>query len=185
MGRFKSIVVATDLTSESLGVISYASHLGQDEGARLTIVHVAPSVSLADYSDIVPGKDLDALDREYLEHARTTLEGWVKRHLGKRSGVELVIEQGVVDDIICRVAEDVAADVVVVASHAREGLSRLVLGSIAERVIRESPCPVLVVKPPKPTIKVKSEKGKTRSDSNKELASDSGSPHQETHGVSI
>jgi nucleotide-binding universal stress UspA family protein len=170
MSRFKSIVVATDLSSESLGVISYASHLDQDDSARLTIVHVAPSVSLADYSDIVPGRDLDALDQEFLEHARTTLEGWVKRHLGKRSGVDVVVEQGVVDEIVCRVAEDVDADVVVVASHGREGLSRLLLGSIAERVIREAPCPVLVVKPPNPTITVKSE--------------EDGSPDKETHGVS-
>jgi nucleotide-binding universal stress UspA family protein len=51
--------------------------------------------------------------------------------------------------VICETAEELGASVIVIATHGRKGLGHLVLGSVVERVLREAPCPVLVVKPPK------------------------------------
>jgi nucleotide-binding universal stress UspA family protein len=55
------------------------------------------------------------------------------------------IELGDVATTICRVAEELPADVIVVGSHGRTGLKRMLLGSVSEHVVRHSPCPVLVV----------------------------------------
>jgi nucleotide-binding universal stress UspA family protein len=155
--RFKSIVVATDLSPESLGVVSYAAHLAQAQEARLTIVHAAAAVSLANYTHFVPKTDLDAVDQRVAAHAREALEKWVKRHVHKPADAEIVVAAGITDEVICEAAQDADADLLVVSSHGRDGLSRLVMGSVAERVIREAPCPVLVVKPPRPVIDVSSE----------------------------
>jgi nucleotide-binding universal stress UspA family protein len=55
------------------------------------------------------------------------------------------MELGDVATTICRVAEDIPADVIIVGSHGRTGLRRMLLGSVSEHVVRHSPCPVLVV----------------------------------------
>lgn len=150
MERFKDIVAATDLSSESLGVVSYAGHLASAEDSQLTIVHVAPSVSLTDYRPLVAAADLDLVDRELLDHAQAKLEAWSKRHLKKVPSVEIVVQLGVIDEVVCQVADERDADVLVVGTHERSGLSRIAVGSVAERLMREAPCPVLVVRPPTP-----------------------------------
>jgi nucleotide-binding universal stress UspA family protein len=58
------------------------------------------------------------------------------------------IEVGDVANTVCRVAEDLNVDVIVVGSHGRTGLGRLFLGSVSEHVVRHAPCPVLVVREP-------------------------------------
>ncbi len=151
MERFKNILVATDLEATSLGVVSYAAHLLPVEGGELGIVHVAPTVSLGDYAGFVPAHDLDDVDRDLLAHARMTLEEWVHRHVKTTARVNITVEQGVIYEVVCRVAEEMNADVLVVGSHGRDGLSRLVLGSTAEKLMRHAPCPVLVVRPPEPS----------------------------------
>jgi nucleotide-binding universal stress UspA family protein len=59
--------------------------------------------------------------------------------------VDRRIEVGDVASTICRVAEQLPADVIVVGSHGRTGLKRMLLGSVSEHVVRHAPCPVLVV----------------------------------------
>ena len=158
MKRFKDIVAATDLSSASLGVVSYASHLASAEDSQLTIVHVVPSASLTDYGPLVAAADLDLVDRELLEYARTTLESWAHRHLKHVHAVDVVVQHGTIDEVICQVAKERDADVLVVGSHERRGLDRITIGSIARRLMREAPCPVLVVNPPTPTETVETEK---------------------------
>jgi nucleotide-binding universal stress UspA family protein len=57
-----------------------------------------------------------------------------------------VVEVGDAADVICRVADRLHVDVVIVGSHGRTGLGRLFLGSVSEHVVRHAPCPVLVVR---------------------------------------
>jgi nucleotide-binding universal stress UspA family protein len=61
---------------------------------------------------------------------------------------ELVLRGGITHEVICEVAKQVGASVIVMATHGRKGLGHLMLGSVTERVLRDAPCPVLVVKPP-------------------------------------
>jgi nucleotide-binding universal stress UspA family protein len=63
--------------------------------------------------------------------------------------VDEVVEVGDAADVICRVADRLGVDVVIVGSHGRGGLGRLFLGSVSEHVVRHAPCPVLVVREPR------------------------------------
>jgi universal stress protein A len=93
------------------------------------------------------------------EAARERLDQWVSRHVKRRAGVTVALSTGVVDEAICRYADECGASVIVIATHGRKGLSHMVLGSVAERVVRGAPCPVLVIKPPKAAV---AEPGKGR-----------------------
>ena len=148
MKHFKHVLATTDLSPESFSAVQYASHLAEGQGAKLSILHVVHSISLA-YTDFVPPVDMTNIEQAIEEAAREKLEQWVKRHLKRRSGVTIALRGGVVDEAICSYAEECGASVIVIATHGRRGLTHMVLGSVAERVVRSAPCPVLVIKPPK------------------------------------
>jgi len=153
MNRFKRIVATTDLSPESYSAVSYAAHLAKGQGAKLVVLHVPHSVSLA-YTGFTPPVSMADIDKTIEDSARKEVESWVKSHLRKLESVKTIVRRGVTHEVICAVAEEVDASVVVMATHGRKGLGHIVLGSVTEAVLRDAPCPVLVVKPPHPTIDV-------------------------------
>ena len=148
MKHFKHILATTDLSPESFAAVSYAAHLAHGQGAKLTILHVPHSTSLA-YTEFIPPIDMVNIDATIEQAARERLHGWVKHHLPEMPGAAVVLRSGITHETICEVAEELGASVIVIATHGRKGLGHLVLGSVTERVLRNAPCPVLVVKPPK------------------------------------
>ena len=160
MKHFKHVLATTDLSPESFSAVQYAAHLAEGLGAKLSILHVVHTVSMA-YTDFVPPVDMTNIDMAIEEAAREKLEQWVKRHLKRGASVKLELRGGVVDEAICDYAKECGASVIVIATHGRKGLSHVVLGSTAERVVRSAPCPVLVIKPPKPAVSVASAARKT------------------------
>lgn len=153
MKRFKHILAATDLSPESFAAVQYAAHLAEGQGAKLTILHVPQTTTLL-FTDFAPPVDLLSLDRSIEAAARETLEGWVRRHLkGSKVPARIVIRAGVTHEVVCKAAEDAGASLIVMATHGRRGIGHVILGSVTERVLREAPCPVLVVRPPTPAAK--------------------------------
>ena len=152
MKRFKHVLVATDLSPESLSAVQYASHLASDDGAKLTIVHVPHSTALA-FTEFTPPIDVVNIDATIEHDARERLQKWAKQHV-RHGNTELIVRSGIIHETICKVAAEGGASVIVMATHGRKGLGRAVLGSVTERVLRDAPCPVLAIKPPKPAIRV-------------------------------
>jgi nucleotide-binding universal stress UspA family protein len=147
MKRFKHIVATTDLSPESFSAVSYAAHLARSQGSKLTVVHVAHSTSLV-FTDFAPPIDMVNIDAAIEQAAVEQLDEWVARHLHNVPRVDVTVRRGITHEVICEVAKEVDASVIVIATHGRKGIGHLFLGSVAERVIRDAPCPVLVVKPP-------------------------------------
>ncbi|HYC57205.1 MAG TPA: universal stress protein [Candidatus Binatia bacterium] len=154
MKRFKHILAPTDLSPESFAAVQYAAHLAQAQGSKLTILHVAQVTTLL-FTDFSPPIDLLALDKEIESAARQKLEGWIARHLKADVKPKVLLRSGVTHDVINETAAALEASLVVMATHGRRGLGHALLGSVTERVLREAPCPVLVVRPPVPKAKRK------------------------------
>jgi nucleotide-binding universal stress UspA family protein len=79
--------------------------------------------------------------------ARTRLERISHQNLQPEIRYELLVMIGDPAVQVLQLASQLGADLIVMATHGRKGLHRLVLGSVAEHVVREAPCPVLTVKP--------------------------------------
>lgn len=152
MKRFKHILATTDLSPESFAAVQYAAHLAEGQAAKLTILHVPQTTTLL-FTDFAPPVDLLSLDRTIEAAARETLEGWVARHVKSKSGARVVIHGGTTHEVICKVAADAGANLIVMATHGRRGIGHVILGSVTERVLRDAPCPVLVVRPPTPAVR--------------------------------
>jgi nucleotide-binding universal stress UspA family protein len=145
MKRFKSIVATTDLSRESLSTVRFAVHLAMAQHAALTIVHVPESPAALSPEFKMPPQ-LEQLSAEMNRAARRKLEDWSKRY-SKKLEIDVVVERGRTCETICDIAGRQDADLIVISTHGRRGFGKLLLGSVTNRLLREAPCPVLVVPP--------------------------------------
>ena len=143
--RIKRILVPIDFSANSLDALAYALQLTQPFGADLLLLHVVEPVYVTDPN--VGSADLTTLLDEQLRSAGAQLAriGADLRRQGQR--VRTLVECGVPAQIIVDVATNSAADLIVIATHGRTGLSHMLIGSVAERVVRLADCPVLTVRP--------------------------------------
>jgi nucleotide-binding universal stress UspA family protein len=138
MIRIRKILYPTDFSSHSNQAYFHAVTLAESHGADLTIMFVHTSAFRAP-----EGTSRDS-DRDYW---RDQLEQI--RPVDARIPVRHVLIEGDPATEIVRHAEESATDLIVMGTHGRSGLERLLMGSVAEKVMREAPCSVLVVKLPK------------------------------------
>ncbi|MBY0457277.1 MAG: universal stress protein [Gemmataceae bacterium] len=143
----RRILVPTDFTDCATKAVRYAAELADKFQAELILLHVVPDTVLALPDAVMPTPaplaDLDAL-REAGKSGLANLIGALKlERLNPRPEVRL----GSPEQEIVAAAHDLKADLVCVSTHGRDGLSRVLLGSVAEQVVRHAPCPVLTVRP--------------------------------------
>jgi nucleotide-binding universal stress UspA family protein len=142
MSVFKHVLAATDLSDASAPALELAVSLAREAGARLTVVHACeipvfpegiPPVDWVTPVTAAAGARLDAL------------VGGLRGRVGE---ARAVLEVGAPWEVILAAAAKAGADLVVVGTHGRRGLAHAMLGSVAERVVRLSPVPVLTVRSP-------------------------------------
>ncbi len=139
---FRRILVPHDFSPAADHALREAAVLARETGGRLQVLHVLeplyvpinmPSQAMPDPYTFVPGQ-------------RSALERHVRKVLGSGPpAVSVVVEVGQPTASILDAARK--ADSIVMSTHGRTGLPHLLLGSVAERVVRQSPIPVLTVRP--------------------------------------
>ncbi|MDB4974834.1 MAG: putative Universal stress protein [Myxococcaceae bacterium] len=140
-GPAQTILVATDFEAASLAAVPYAFELAEAISARVYLLHVYAPVVLpsADGWGDVP---FDSLHHRALVRVRELAKPYHRsEHLGK-----CIATMGEPSQVILETAVELAADMIVVGTHSRSGVKHLFLGSVAEHVIREATCPVVVAR---------------------------------------
>ena len=140
---FRRILVATDFAESAEEALARAVDLGRTHGAELLLLHVF--VDLPAYPEVSAGR-VEAIYEEQRRWVEAELERQARRARSQGLLARPVLRTGAPASTIAEVAAEERADLVVVGTHGRTGLDRLVVGSVAERVVRLAPCPVLVVK---------------------------------------
>ncbi len=143
--EFRSIVVATDGSKYSEAAASDAIGLAKRNGSALTVISVVPSelMTSMDLDFIInPGKIVEEEMHNAENHAKAVKEAAQKEGVVAKA----FVVSGKPADAIIKTAKETNADLIVVGSHGRTGLEKLLMGSVAERVIILAPCAVLVVK---------------------------------------
>lgn len=144
---FRVIVVPTDFSDHSLRALPYALGLAENYGAKIKILFVnEPSLQVSDMAWV--GVDDGALQDEHVSAALKNMKRIVKDQIPPDVEAETVVRSGDAVEEIIQFADEADADLIVMATHGRGGLSHLLMGSTAEQVIRKSPCPVLTLKLP-------------------------------------
>ena len=117
-------------------------------GAKLYLVHVIYDIAKTSGS-YVPHVSLDELYKEMEKNAKAELEKCFTEEMRICKDVEHVVLKGTPYEEISRFAEENKIDLIVIGTHGRKGLDRMLFGSTAEQVVRHAPCPVLTVRLPK------------------------------------
>ncbi len=142
----RAILVATDFSPMAERALDFAISVATASGASITLLHVydLPAFSLPP-GILVPTEDIVGA----VESAsREKMDELVQKKRGAGVKIGKMLRDGVPWETIEGVAGEIGADLVVVGTHGRRGLSRALLGSVAERVLRTSKHPVLVVPAP-------------------------------------
>jgi nucleotide-binding universal stress UspA family protein len=138
------ILHPTDFSQHSNYAFGIAADLSRQNQATLLVLHTVPSLSAATVSY---GEVTSELEPEgYRRRATEELRRVVPTPTGV--AIEYLIAEGEPADEITRVAHERSCDLIVMATHGHTGLRHLFSGSVAEEVVRRSPCPVLTAKLP-------------------------------------
>lgn len=134
----KKIVVPIDFSDESFAALDVAVELA-DDSSQVMVVHVVDPVSAADWS--VGWAPLD-------ETGRLKIENLLRKRLSENrfQRVQAEVRFGDPGQTVVNLAQECGAELIVMPSHGRRGVPRLMVGSVAERVTRLAHCPVLILR---------------------------------------
>ncbi len=145
MSHWKTILVPTDLSDCSRVAFRTAETLARSIGAHLVVVHVNPAGGpMVAYDEVLRRLESE----EYRKKFDETLH-----HLRSKEGrvnVEYQVVQGDPVEQILKLAKETGADAIVIGTHGRGGLMHVLLGSVAEKLLRQAPCAVVAVRMPRP-----------------------------------
>lgn len=142
--KINKILLPTDFSDESLYALSYAVDLAKIFNAKLYLFHVIYDIEKASNLHI-PHPSITELYKDLENHALRNLNSFGIDIREDLKDVESVVKRGIPYEEIIKFAKDNDIDLIIIGTLPRSGVERFFVGSTTQRVIRNAPCPVLVV----------------------------------------
>lgn len=137
---WKKLIVPTDFSSCSHPALAAAAELQERSGAEVLLLHVTEPA----YEGLrVQTGELHA---QMKQAAEAELKKLAADHFASAAKLRWLIKEGRPADVICQVAAAEQADAIIIPTHGHSGLKHVLLGSVAEKIVRHAPCSVLVVR---------------------------------------
>lgn len=148
MIAIRRILVPTDFSDNSAPAVRYAAELADKFQAEVVLLHVVQDLALVLPDAVMPTPlatpDLD----DMIAAAKTGIADQVKALDLARLNPKAEVRVGSPATEIVAAATDLKSDLLCISTHGRTGLAHFLLGSVAEKITRHAPCPVLIVRPP-------------------------------------
>ena len=150
MLNLKKILYPTDFSEYSLAALPYAVRLTQQNDAELFCVHVVemPQEEYLTSEYMVPLNVPHVPEDKVLRNARARMERFMAENLSGIDRVTSRVLKGIPFIEIIRYAREQSIDLIVIGTHGHSALAAMLLGTVAEKVVRKAPCPVLTVRHP-------------------------------------
>ncbi|KAF1073504.1 universal stress protein [Halodesulfovibrio sp. MK-HDV] len=145
MVAIKKAVVAVDFSDESTYIAEYARLFAEKFDAELIVVYAAPSLN--QYVGFhVPPNTIESFVGEIVTGAEKSMDNFLEKHF---SGVKTTgkVVTGFAAEEILEIAADAKADLIIMGTHGRTGIDRILFGSVAAKIVRGADIPVLTVRP--------------------------------------
>ena len=141
----KNILVPTDMSEGAEEALDFACELAQTFGATIHLLNVIgiPTLGVPELGVALTSTMIDSM----VHDNQVALEEIATRKRGSVQIGQVLLRTGDARDMICQAAKEVGADLIVMGTHGRRGVTRALLGSVTESVVRMAPCPVLTVRP--------------------------------------
>lgn len=141
----KKILFPLDLAEISQKIVPYVKAMAEKFDAEIHLVFVA--TLLEEFSSYVPHLSVDQFEKEMVEGAERRMIEFRKDFFKECLNCKSVVLRGDIADEIVGYIKSEGIDLVILGTHGRQGLNRLIFGSVAEKVIKMSPVPVLSINP--------------------------------------
>jgi nucleotide-binding universal stress UspA family protein len=146
MGMFQTILTAVDFSEMSGAVLHYAAGLAaMSPGARLLVANVVPDPLHEPWMVEAVGMDFAQLQKDWTAEAYGRLEQLTKNEGLSLDSFETTVVVGKPAHALVELASERAVDAIVIGTHGYGPVKHMLLGSVAERVLRRAPCPVITV----------------------------------------
>jgi len=136
----KKILIAIDNGPTSEKVASNGFQLGQQLNAEIALISVVDTTNLMTEGGVTPGELADIIKKDYKKNQQMIIE-----KIFKDFKVWTFVEKGKPFEAILKVADEWKSDIIVLGTHGRTGLSHLLMGSVAEKIIRHSEKPLFII----------------------------------------
>lgn len=142
--RIRHILVPFDFSDYAEKALHYAVAFARQFESKITLLHVCPipyyPAEIGGLPAIVP------MNEPPIDRIQAHLEAYSRRHIPPAMRQHTSVRMGPAYEEICEAARELAVEMIIIATHGRTGFKRALMGSTAERVVRQAPCPVLVVR---------------------------------------
>lgn len=146
MKEINKLLVPVDFSDNSQKILRTAAELAQRFKAELSVVFVAQRFD--DYSGFfVPHEPVAQFEEEIVRSAEEKMKNFIQESLAADTPVSTRVLTGDVAETIVDYAAQIGIDLIVMGTHGYKGLERVLFGSVAEKVIKTAPCPVLSINP--------------------------------------
>jgi nucleotide-binding universal stress UspA family protein len=150
---FKKILVPVDFSQYGDEILRYAREMAQKFDASIDLIHVVPNMDyFTPYESFMAAENIVAIQKGIEGEVEKDLDEVAKKLPGIT--VKKVIRNGVAFVEILDYVRSEGIDLIIMGTRGRGGLEHIIIGSVAEKVLRKSPCPVLAIRPPKKHGKV-------------------------------
>ena len=143
----KRILVPVDFSSDSLDALAYAREFATAFDAEMVLLYVVEPIYYATPADMyVVNTNVATLLEEQRRAAEEQFARMVEKQASGGPRLRPMIKTGTASEVIAECARAERADLIILATHGRTGLAHMLMGSVAEKVVRTAPCPVLTVR---------------------------------------
>ena len=141
----EKLLVPVDFSDPSVTSVKYAARLARDLSAEVILLYVVEPMMYPSGMGEVVDLDYISLENELEENGRMTLQKFIEEQLSDTKNPRYVIRKGNAHKEIVNAADDEGCSMVIIATHGYSGFKHLMLGSVAEKVVRTSSVPVLTL----------------------------------------
>jgi nucleotide-binding universal stress UspA family protein len=146
MIEFKRILYPVDLSESSDKMVPYVQSVAKKFESK---IHILFAARVFEYftSIYVPHPSINKFEKEIIEGAEKRLYEFVDEHFSDFPNTKTAVVTGDASEEIINYIEDQRIDLVIMGTHGRKGMDKIIFGSVAERVVKTAPVPVMVVNP--------------------------------------
>lgn len=146
MKEIKKILVPIDFSENSTKLLQHAVDMAGKSGASIVVMYVVEGIDK--YAGLsVPHISLAEVEKELVQSAKNKMERFLEENLDPSVAHEAIVLNGDIAEEINNFAANEGVDMIIMGTHGYKGLEKVLFGSVAERIVKTAPCPVLTCNP--------------------------------------
>lgn len=145
MKEITKIVVPVDLEQHTQKLADFAIYIASKMGAHLSFIHVTEFYASGDM--MLGSPSLENINQERIARAKEVMATLIKDNRTKYENISGIVYKGEIVETIVTFAKEEQAGMVIIGTHGAKGLEKILLGSVAERVLKRAHCPTLTMNP--------------------------------------